>query len=188
MAMLSKRRWPEETEALRGLLRGFPFTESMKWAKPCFSLDSKNVVLIQGFNEYIALMFFKGALLKDPKQLLSRPGEHQSVRQLRFRNSEEIVAQQTVIQAYVAEAIAIERAGLKVRLKKTAEYTLPEELERTFQQMPALKKAFHTLTPGRQKAYILHFADAKQPKTRQARIDKYVPRILEGLGPMDRRA
>jgi uncharacterized protein YdeI (YjbR/CyaY-like superfamily) len=183
MAMLSKRKWPVETKELRGMLRDFPFTEEMKWGKPCFLLEGKNVVLIQGFNEYIALMFFKGALLKDPKKLLSRPGEHQSVRQLRFVDLSEIQAKEKVVKAYVAEAIEIERAGLKVKLK---EYKLPEELERKFKEMPALKRAFYALTPGRQKGYIFHFSGAKQAKTREARIEQYAPRILQGLGMMDR--
>jgi uncharacterized protein YdeI (YjbR/CyaY-like superfamily) len=169
MAMLSKRKWPVETKELRGLLRDFPFTEEMKWGKPCFLLEGKNVVLIQGFNEYIALMFFKGALLKDPKKLLSRPGEHQSVRQLRFVDLSEIQAKEKVVKAYVAEAIE-----------------LPEELERKFKEMPALKRAFYALTPGRQKGYIFHFSGAKQAKTREARIEQYAPRILQGLGMMDR--
>ncbi len=171
MAMLSKRRWPEETEVLRGLLQGFGFTEETKWAKPCFVLDGKNTVLIQGFNEYIALMFFKGALLKDPKKLLHTPGEHQTVRQLRFRDAEEIQAAAAVVKAYVAEAIAIERAGLKVTLKKRAELETPVELEEAFAKVPGLKKAFAALTPGRQKGYLFHFCGAKQSATRAARIE-----------------
>jgi uncharacterized protein YdeI (YjbR/CyaY-like superfamily) len=185
MAMLSKRKWPVEEEALREMLRGFPFTEEMKWGKPCFSLDGKNVVLLQGFNEYIALMFFKGALLKDAKKRLSTPGEHQSVRQLRFVTVAEIAASEKVVKAYVAEAIEVERAGLKVKLKKSSEYAVPEELERRFAEMPPLKKAFQALTPGRQKYYLLHIAGAKQAKTREARVEACVPRILAGLGMME---
>ena len=185
MAMLSKRRWPEETELLRSYLEEFPFEEEYKWAKPCFSLDAKNVVLIQGFNEYIALMFFKGALLKDTKKLLFQPGSHQSVRQLRFRDSEEIAANREAIKSYVAEAIKIEKAGLTVKLKERSEYVAPEELEKAFKTMPELKKAFYALTPGRQKAYLFHFAGVKQSATRVARIERCAPRILEGLGIND---
>jgi uncharacterized protein YdeI (YjbR/CyaY-like superfamily) len=186
MAMLSKRRWPVEEEALRGMLRGFPFTEDMKWGKPCFSLEGKNVVLIQGFNEYIALMFFKGALLKDPKKLLATPGEHQSARQLRFVDLAEIEASEKVVKAYVAEAIEIERAGLKVKLKTSSEYLVPEELERKFKQVDGLKEAFTALTPGRRRYYMMHIAGAKLAKTREARVEACVPRILAGLGMMDR--
>ncbi len=184
--MLSKRRWPEETEALRGMLRGFGFTEERKWGKPCFLLEGKNVVLIQGFNEYIALMFFKGSLLKDPKGLLVKPGENTQVtRQLRFVDLKEIVARRSVVKAYVAEAIEVEKAGLKVKLKATSEFAVPEELERKFKEVAGLKKAFYGLTPGRQRAYLLHFSAAKQAKTREARIDKYTPQILKGMGWMD---
>jgi uncharacterized protein YdeI (YjbR/CyaY-like superfamily) len=186
MAMLSKRRWPEETEELRGMLRGFRLTEERKWGKPCFLFEGKNVVLIQGFNEYIALMFFKGALLKDAKGLLVRPGENtQAARQLRFVDRNEILAKKAVVKAYVAEAIEVEKAGLKVKLKERSEFALPEELERRFKEVPGLKKAFSTLTPGRQKAYIFHFSGAKQAKTREARIDKYTPQILKGMGLND---
>jgi uncharacterized protein YdeI (YjbR/CyaY-like superfamily) len=186
MAMLSKRRWPEEEEALRGMLRGFPLTEAMKWGKPCFLLEGKNVVLIQGFNEYIALMFFKGALLKDAKKLLATPGEHQSVRQLRFVDLAAILAGEAVVKAYVAEAIEIERAGLKVKLKESSEYAVPEELERKFEEIAGLKKAFFALTPGRRRYYMMHIAGAKLAKTREARVEAVVPRILAGLGMMDR--
>lgn len=186
MAMLSKRRWPEETEELRRMLSGFVLTEERRWGKPCFLFEGKNVVLIQGFNEYIALMFFKGALLKDIKGLLVAPGENtQAARQLRFVDRDEIIAKQEVVKAYVAEAIEIEKAGLKVKLKESSEFTLPEELERAFRKIPGLKKAFYELTPGRQRAYLLHFSAAKQSKTREARIGKYAPRILKGMGLND---
>ena len=186
--MLSKRRWPEETEALRGMLRGFGFTEERKWGKPCFLLEGKNVVLIQGFNEYIALMFFKGSLLKDPKGLLVKPGENTQVtRQLRFADLKEIVARRAVVKAYVAEAIEVEKAGLKVKLKESSEYTVPAELERKFKEVPGLKKAFGGLTPGRQRAYLLHFSGAKLAATREARIEKHVPQILQGVGLNDAR-
>ena len=183
MAMLSKRRWPEEREQLRAMLREFPLTEQRKWAKPCFLFEGKNVALIQEFNESIALMFFKGALLKDSKKLLEKPGENtQAARVLRFVDLGEIVARQAVVKAYVAEAIEVEKAGLKVKLKASSEVTLPEELERKFSSMPALKKAFYALTPGRQRFYILQIEAAKQAKTREARVEKYVPLILSGVG------
>ncbi len=188
MAMLSKRRWPEETEELRGLLRAFQLTEERKWGKPCFLYEGKNVALIQGFNESIALMFFKGALLKDPKKLLQKPGENtQAARVLRFADIGEIVAKKAVVKAYVAEAIEVERAGLKVKLKERTEYETPAELEQAFKKVPGLKKAFSALTPGRQRGYVLHFCGAKQPATRAARVDRCVPMILDGAGLMDRR-
>jgi uncharacterized protein YdeI (YjbR/CyaY-like superfamily) len=187
MAMLSKRRWPEEREQLRAMLREFPLTEERKWAKPCFLFEGKNVALIQEFNESIALMFFKGALLKDPKKLLAKPGENtQAARVLRFTGMGEIVARKAVVKAYVAEAIEVEKAGLKVKLKPGSELALPAELDRAFKKVPGLKQAFFALTPGRQRAYVLQISAAKQPATREARIEKYAPRILAGLGLMDR--
>jgi uncharacterized protein YdeI (YjbR/CyaY-like superfamily) len=187
MAMLSKRRWPEEREQLRAMLREFPLTEERKWAKPCFLFEGKNVALIQEFNESIALMFFKGALLKDPKRLLEKPGENtQAARVLRFTDLDEIVARKAVVKAYVAEAIEVEKAGLKVKLKPASATALPEELERKFKEIPGLKEAFYALTPGRQRAYVLQISAAKQSSTREARIEKYAPQILAGLGLMDR--
>jgi uncharacterized protein YdeI (YjbR/CyaY-like superfamily) len=186
MAMLSKRRWPEETELLREILAEFPLTEEYKWAKLCYLYEGKNVALTQGFNESIALMFFKGALLKDPKKLLEKPGENtQAARVLRFKDRAEIAAKKVIIKAYIAEAIELEKSGAKVALKKPAELVLPEELESAFREMPKLKTAFHKLTPGRQRAYVLHFAGAKQATTREARIEKYVQQILEGRGIND---
>lgn len=187
MAMLSKRRWPEETEVLRGMLAEFPLTEEKKWGKPCFLFEGKNVALIQGFNESIALMFFKGALLKDAKKLLEKPGENtQAARVLRFADLGEIVAKEKVVKAYVGESIEVEKAGLKVKLKESSELVLPEELERKFGEVEGLKEAFYGLTPGRRRAYVLHFCGAKLAKTREARVEAVVPRILSGLGVMDR--
>jgi uncharacterized protein YdeI (YjbR/CyaY-like superfamily) len=186
MAMLSKRRWPEETELLREILAEFPLIEEYKWAKPCYLLDGKNVALTQGFNEYIALLFFKGALMKDPKKLLVKPGENtQAGRQMRFADAEEISAKRATIKTYVAEAIALEKSGAKVELKKPTEHSLPEELEAAFKNSKALEKAFRGLTPGRQRAYVLFFSGAKQSATRAARVEKMAPRILDGLGMMD---
>jgi uncharacterized protein YdeI (YjbR/CyaY-like superfamily) len=132
-------------------------------------------------------MFFKGALLKDKKKVLARPGEHQSVRQLRFKNAEEILASEATVKAYVAEAVEIERAGLKVKLKERTEYETPAELEQAFKKVPGLKKAFYALTPGRQKGYLFHFCGAKQASTRAARVERCVPMILDGVGLMDGR-
>jgi len=187
MAMLSRRRWPEEREQLRGMLREFPLTEERKWGKPCFLFEGKNVALIQEFNESIALMFFKGALLKDARKLLEKPGENtQAARVLRFTDIGEIDSKKAVVKAYVAEAIEVEKAGLKVKLKESSQVTLPEELERKFVEIKGLKEAFYALTPGRRRAYVLQISAAKQPKTREARIEKYAPRILQGLGLIDR--
>lgn len=184
--MLSKRRWPAETEQLRAMLRDLPLTEERKWGKPCFLFEGKNVALIQGFNESIALMFFKGALLKDPKKLLEKPGENtQAARVLRFANADEIAAAASIVKAYGAEAIEVERAGLKVKLKQSSELLLPAELERKFKEIPRLKKAFSGLTTGRQRAYVLQITAAKQSATRESRIDRFVPRILAGLGLND---
>jgi uncharacterized protein YdeI (YjbR/CyaY-like superfamily) len=169
------------------MLGGFGLTEAIKWGKPCFLLEGKNVVLIQGFNEYIALMFFKGALLKDPKGVLARPGQHRSVRQLRFKDVQEIAAARAVVKAYVAEAVELERAGARVPLKDAAEMVVPEELSRAFQKVPGLQKAFEGLTPGRRRFYVFQIAAAKQAKTREARVEMYVPLILQGLGLQERR-
>jgi len=180
------KTWREETEKLRAIVLTCPLTEEMKWGKPCYTLEKKNIVLIQGFKEYCALLFFKGALLKDPDGLLVQPGENtQSGRQLRFTNVREIVRIKPLVKAYIDEAIAAEKSGLKVKLKKTADFSLPEELQNKFDELPALKSAFESLTPGRQRAYLLHFAAPKQSKTRTSRIEKSVRQILSGKGLND---
>jgi uncharacterized protein YdeI (YjbR/CyaY-like superfamily) len=185
MAMLSKRRWPEERAALRAMLSEFPLTEEKKWGKPCFLFEGKNVALIQEFNESIALMFFKGALLKDSKKMLEAPGENtQAARVLRFRDMDEVEAGRAVVKAYVAEAIEVEKAGLKVELRSG--FDVPEELETAFGRVAGLREAFYGLTPGRQRAYVMHFSGAKQAKTREARVEKYVAQILKGEGLMER--
>jgi uncharacterized protein YdeI (YjbR/CyaY-like superfamily) len=186
MAMLSKRRWPEETEALRAILTAFPLTEEYKWGKPTYMYEGKNVAIVQGFNEFIALLFFKGALLKDPKKLLKKPGENtQAGRRLEFADAKEIAAKKATVKAYVAEAIELEKSGAKVELKKSDDHTLPEELEAALKTDKALGKAFRALTPGRQRAYALFIGGAKQSATRAARVEKVTPRILSGLGMMD---
>jgi uncharacterized protein YdeI (YjbR/CyaY-like superfamily) len=175
------KQWQEETEKLRAIALASPLTEEMKWGKPCYTLEKKNIVVIQGFKDYCALLFFKGALLKDPDGLLVKPGEHtQSGRQLRFTSVREIVRMKPLVKAYIDEAIAVEKAGLKVKLKKTADFSLPEELQNKFDELPPLKSAFESLTPGRQRAYLLHFAAPKQSKTRMSRIEKCARQILSG--------
>jgi len=180
------KQWQEETEKLRAIALASPLTEEMKWGKPCYTLEKKNIVVIQGFKDYCALLFFKGALLKDPDGLLVKPGEHtQSGRQLRFTSVREIVRMKPLVKAYIDEAITVEKAGLKVKLKKTADFALPEELQNKFDELAALKSAFESLTPGRQRAYLLHFAAPKQSKTRTSRIEKCARQILSGKGLND---
>ncbi len=180
-----EHRWREESKALRKIALGCGLAEELKWGKPCYTFQGSNVVIIQGFKEYCALMFCKGALLRDSRGILCRIGEHtQAARQARFTNAREIVAKKSVLRAYINEAVAAERAGLKVEYKKNPE-PVPEELQYKLDHHPALKAAFGALTPGRQRAYILYFSGAKQSKTRDARIEKCMRRILEGKGMMD---
>ena len=181
-----RHQYPAETEALQVIAQTCGLTEKIKWGKPCYTLGDKNIVLIQRFNDYIALMFFKGALLKDPHQILSRIGEHmQGPRQLRFTSVSEITKLKSTIKAYILEAIELEKSGAKVPLKKTSDYAIPEELQAAFTKSAALKKAFAALTPGRQKGYIFQISAAKQPKTREARVEKFTPQILAGKGLLD---
>jgi uncharacterized protein YdeI (YjbR/CyaY-like superfamily) len=180
------QQYPRETEALQQIARSCGLSEAIKWGKPCFTLEGKNIVLIQRFNQYIALMFFKGALLKDPEKLLSRIGEHmQAPRQLRFADVGEVIRLKPVIKAYIEEAIAIETSGAKVPLKPSSEYKIPDELQDKLKADPALKRAFATLTPGRQKGYIFQIGSAKQSATRASRVEKYIPQILAGKGLND---
>lgn len=176
-------KWREELRALRTTLQRFPLDEAMKWRLPCYSFQNGNVVIMQAFKEYCALLFFKGALLKDPKRILVAPGEHtQAGRQIRFSSQDAIARLQPVVKAYIREAIALEKAGVKVPLKKAADFAIPEELQRKFEELPALKAAFDALTPGRRKAYVLYVSGAKQAKTREARVEKHLQRILNGKG------
>jgi uncharacterized protein YdeI (YjbR/CyaY-like superfamily) len=181
---LSKvKKWHAEIDTLRAIVRACPLTEKLKWGHPCYTVDGANVVLIHGFKEYCALLFFKGALLKDDKNILITQTENvQAARQIRFTSLADITKIAPVLTSYIDEAIAVEKAGLKVPFKKTAEFTVPEEFQQRLDAMPALKKAFDALTPGRQRAYILYFSDAKQAKTRESRIDKCMPQILDGKG------
>lgn len=186
-AFLSKAKaWRKEFEKLRTIVLGFPLTEELKWGNPCYAYQGRNVVLMHGFKEYCALLFFKGALLTDSEGVLVKPGENtQAGRQMRFADLREIVQREAVVKAYVREAVETEKAGAKVTLKKTAEFAFPDELRRKLDEMPALKAAFEALTPGRQRAYLLHFSGAKQSKTREARIEKCTRAILEGKGLND---
>lgn len=178
-------QWQEEFETLRTIILDFPFTEVLKWYQPCYALENKNIVLIHGFKEYCALMFFKGALLKDPKHILATPGQHQAARQIRFTSVREVVKLKPTIKAYIQEAIDVEKAGLKVKLKKTSDFKIPEEFQSKLDKTPALKKAFAALTPGRQRGYIFHFSQPKLSKTREARVEKCMPLILKGKGLTD---
>lgn len=180
------KKWREEMGALRSILLMTPLTEDLKWRMPCYTLGNKNVVMIAGFKDYCALSFFKGALLKDPKGILRKPGENtQSGRVIRFTSVQEINQLTPAIEAYLSEAIDIEKAGLKVDAPKERTLDYPEELQTLLNADPALNTAFEGLTPGRKRAYIMHIAAAKQSKTRIARIEKYVPRILDGKGMHD---
>jgi uncharacterized protein YdeI (YjbR/CyaY-like superfamily) len=180
-----QKKWQEEFETLRTIVLDCGLTEDLKWYQPCYALEDRNVVLIHGFKEYCALMFFKGALLKDPKRLLATPGQHQAARQLRFTDVREIVKMKPILKSYIQEAIEVEKAGLRVKLKKTADFKIPDEFQEKLDQLPALTSAFHALTPGRQRGYIFHFSQPKQSKTRAARVEKYIPLILEGKGLND---
>jgi len=184
---LSKQKtWALEMEKLRTIILDCGLNEDFKWYKPCYTLNENNVVLIHGFKNYCALLFFKGALLKDPKGILVQQTENvQAARQIRFNSIQQIKAMQGDVKAYIQQAIAIEKAGLKVELKKNSELTFPEEFVAKFADVPELKSAFDALTPGRQKAYQLFFTAPKQTKTRQARIEKAIPNILKGKGLND---
>jgi len=179
-------QWKEEFEKLRAIVLDCGLTEDFKWMHPCYTLDNKNIVLIHGFKDYCALLFHKGALLKDPRGILIRQTENvQAARQIRFTSVQQIVELEDVLKAYIHEAVEVEKAGLEVELKKNTDFTIPEELEHQFAAIPGLKPAFDALTPGRQRAYLLHFAQPKQAKTRESRIAKCVQQILEGKGLND---
>ena len=180
------KKWQKELEQLRMVVLDCGLTEELKWGVPCYQLSKSNIVLIHVFKEYCALLFFKGALLNDANKILIQQTEHvQAARQIRFTNAREIVKMKAILKAYIYEAIEVERAGLKVNLKKTAEFNMPEEFKNKLDKMPALKKAFAALTPGRQRGYLLHFSAAKQSKTRESRIEKSMKDILAGKGLND---
>lgn len=178
--------WQKEFEALRTILLDCNLNEELKWGQACYTFEKKNIVLIHGFKEYCALLFFKGALLNDPNGILIQQSENvQAARQIRFTNVKEITKMEAAIRAYVFEAIEVERAGLKVKLKEVSEFNMPEEFQVQLNKKPALKKAFEALTPGRQRAYLLYFSAAKQSKTRAERVEKYSKKILAGKGLND---
>ncbi|MET1247181.1 DUF1801 domain-containing protein [Sporolactobacillus sp. STCC-11] len=179
-------KWTECYERLRAIALDCGLTEDFKWMHPCYTVEGKNVMLIHGFKEYCAVLFQKGALLKDAQKILIQQTENvQAARQIRFTTVQEVMDQEDVIKAYIREAVDVEKAGLEVKLKKRADVSIPEELQNKFEELPELQTAFDALTPGRQKAYIFFFAQAKRTSTRTARIEKNVPRILKGKGLMD---
>ncbi len=180
------KQWQDEFKKLRMIVLDCPLTEELKWGVPCYTFENKNIVLIHGFKEYCAILFVKGVLLKDARHVLIQQTENvQSARQIRFTNVREIVKLESVLKAYIHEAIEVEKAGLKVELKKTSEYAIPKEFQNKLDEMPALKEAFETLTPGRQRAYIYYFSQPKLSKTREARVEKYIDLILDGVGLND---
>ncbi|MGO0711919.1 YdeI/OmpD-associated family protein [Bacillus subtilis] len=184
---LSKaKKWKEEFEKLRTIILDCELTEDFKWMHPCYTYNNKNVVLIHGFKEYCALLFHKGALLQDTDGILIQQTENvQAARQIRFTTVQEINELENILKAYIHEAIEVEKAGLKVEVNKNIELNIPEELQKKFDEIPALKIAFEVLTPGRQRAYTLYFSQAKQSKTRESRVGKYVQKILDGKGLKD---
>jgi len=177
------KKWQEEYKKLRTIILDCGLTEEYKWMHPCYTFQESNVVLIHGFKEYCAILFIKGALLKDTKHVLIQQTENvQAGRQIRFTNVREIVKLEPTLKAYIHEAIEVEKAGLKVELKKTADYKIPKEFQNKLDENLALKEAFYALTPGRQRQYLYYFSQPKLSKTREARIEKYIDRILDGMG------
>jgi uncharacterized protein YdeI (YjbR/CyaY-like superfamily) len=181
------KKWRKELEKLRTIILDCQLTEELKWGKPCYTFRKSNIVIILPLKEYCALLFCKGALLNDVKGILIKPGENtQAARQIRFTNLREIVEMETILKAYIHQAIEVEKAGLEVNYKKTTEFVIPEELQRKLDEITALKTAFAALTPGRQRGYLLYFSAAKQSKTRESRVEKCMPQILNGKGLNDR--
>jgi len=179
-------KWQEAIELLRNIALECGLNEELKWGCPCYSLNNKNIVLIHVFKEYCAFLFFKGALLKDTHGILIQQSENvQAARQIRFTSKEEIIGSEAILKSYIFQAIEVEKAGLKVTLKKTDEFPMVEEFKIKLDENVALKKAFKALTPGRQRAYLLHFSQAKQAKTREERIEKWTAQILLGKGLND---
>ncbi|MET3877274.1 DUF1801 domain-containing protein [Chitinophaga sp. OAE865] len=178
-----KEKWQKEQQQLRKIALGCGLTEELKWGCPCYTFDGNNIVLIHAFKEYCAFLFFKGALLHDADNLLIQQTENvQSARQIRFTNVKEITKLAPTLKAYIYEAIEVEKAGLKVKFKKPSQFAVAEEFQTKLDKMPALRKAFEALTPGRQRAYLLHFSSPKQSKTRESRVEKYLQQILDGKG------
>jgi uncharacterized protein YdeI (YjbR/CyaY-like superfamily) len=187
MEMAYRARWEAEIAEMRRVLAGLGMKEERKWGKPTYTVEGKNVVILQGFNNYFALGFFQGALLKDPKNVLVQLGQVQAGRVMKFTGVKEIRAKAATIKAYVREAIAVEKAGLRVEPKETSDFPVPAELTERFRRDLRFKRAFEALTPGRQRSYLYHFGAAKQSATRAARIEKAMPAIFEGRGFLERR-
>ena len=187
MEMAYRKRWEAEIAAMRRVLAGLAMKEECKWGKPTYTVDGKNIVIMQGLKEYFALGFFQGALLKDLKKMLVQLGQVHAGRVMKFTSVKDITAKAPTIKAYVREAIAVAKAGLRVEKKKTSDFPVPEELTERFRRDPRFKRAFEALTPGRQRSYLYHFAAAKQSATRVARIEKARPAIFEGRGFLERR-
>ena len=183
---IKEKKWQSELEKLRTIILDCGLTEELKWGQPCYTFQESNIVLIHGFKEYCAILFIKGALLKDAKGLLIQQTKNvQAARQIRFTNVREIVEMEAILKAYLYEAIELEKSGLNVNFKKTTEFIIPEEFQNKLDEIPALKSAFNALTPGRQRAYLLYFSAPKQSKTREARVDKCAEQILKGKGLND---
>lgn len=179
-------KWQKETEKLRAIVLDCQLTEELKWGVPCYTFQKNNIVLIHDFKEYCALLFFKGALLKDTDNILvQQTANVQSARQIRFTNIQEIIELESILKVYIYEAVEVEKAGLKFEFKKTEEFAVAEEFQTKLNENPDLKTAFEKLTPGRQRAYMLHFSAPKQSKTRKSRIEKSIPQILNGKGLND---
>jgi uncharacterized protein YdeI (YjbR/CyaY-like superfamily) len=179
-------QWQAEFEKLRTIILDCELTEELKWGHPCYALEGSNIVLMHGFKEYCALLFMKGVLMQDPNGILIQQTENvQSARQIRFTNLQEIVELEAVLKAYVAEAVRVEKAGLKVEFKQPTDFEFPEEFINKLEEVPGLQDAFEALTPGRQRGYILHFSGANQSKTRVSRIEKWIPHIIDGKGIND---
>jgi uncharacterized protein YdeI (YjbR/CyaY-like superfamily) len=177
------KTWKKELTKLRAIILASGLTEELKWGQPTYVLDGKNILLIHGFNEYCAVLFPKGALMKDPKGVLIQQTKNvQAARQIRFTSLAEVVKAEKTLEAYIREAIRVETAGLKVPMKRTKDFEVPEEFASKLDDSAELREAFQALTPGRQRGYLLHFASAKRAETREARVQKFIPKILEGLG------
>jgi uncharacterized protein YdeI (YjbR/CyaY-like superfamily) len=187
MEMAYRDKWQAEIAAMQRVLASFEMTEECKWAKPTYTVDGKNIVILQGFKEYFALGFFQGALLKDPKKVLVQLGTVRAFRVMKFTSAKDIKASAATIKSYVREAIAVEKAGKRLPKKKTSDYPVPEELTERFKKDARFKRAFGALTPGRQRSWLFHIGAAKQPATRVSRIEKATPAILAGRGLLERR-
>ena len=187
MDMAYRDRWEAEIAEMRRVLGGFAMKEECKWGKPTYTVDGKNVVIIEGFKEYFGLGFFQGTLMKDPKRELVQLGQVHAGRVMKFISAKDITTKAATIKAYVREAIAVEKAGLRMKQKQTSDFPVPEELREWFRRDPRFKRAFEALTPGRQRSYLYHIAAAKQSATRAARVEKAMPAIFEGRRFLERR-